>query len=52
MTESLEIGIRYLLTELLADALIVIRHLKSARTVAAALLKTLFNRCDDVLILV
>ena len=38
MAKSLKLGICYLIAELLADALIVLRLFKTARTVSAALL--------------
>ena len=52
VTVSLELGICDLFTELLADALIILGHLKTARTVSASFLKSLLYCCYYFFILV
>ena len=52
MTVSLKVGICYLIAEFLADALVFFRLFEAARTVSAALLKSLLYGCNDFLVLV
>ena len=52
MAKSLKLGICYLITELLADALIVLRLFKTAGAVAASLLESLLYGCDYFFIFV
>ena len=52
MTVSLELRIRNLLTEFLADALVLFGSLQTAGAVAAGTLQTIFHHLNDFLIFV
>ena len=49
---SLKVGIRYLISELLADALVLGCLFKSAGAIAASFLEALLYYCYDILIFV
>ena len=52
MTVSLKVGVRHLLPEFLADALVFLGPLETAGAVAAGALQTIFNHSDNLLVLV
>ena len=52
MAKSLKLGICDLISELLADTLIILGFLKTARAISPALLESLLYCCDNILVFV